>query len=97
MRRDTSLPTEYLLLFQLLGFPEGLRLGLLLLSFNLGSRLVHLLLVAEEDLHEDDVGAEDAYVESKVTNRDNRLLRLEGYVLFEELAMSQKYGNSGRI
>ena len=79
MRCDASLSTQHLLLLHLLGFLQGLRLGSLFLSFNFGSCLVNLLLVAFEDLHEDDVGAEYTYVQRQMTNRDNCLLSLEAY------------------
>ena len=79
MRCDASLSTKHLLLLHLFGFLQGLRLGSLFLSFNFGSCLVNLLLVAFEDLHEDDVGAEYTYVQRQMTNRDNCLLSLEAY------------------
>ena len=76
---DTSLPTQHMLLLNLLSFLKGLLLSSLFLCFDFGCCLIHLLLVAFEDLHEDYVGAKDTYVQSKVTNRDDCLLSLIVY------------------
>ena len=76
---DASLPTQYLLLLHLLSLLKGLLLSSLFLCFNFGSCLVHLLLVAFEDLHEDYVGAKDTYVQNQVTNCDDCMLSLVVY------------------
>lgn len=54
------------------------------MSFNFGSCLVHLFLVAFKDLHEDDVSAENTYVQRQMTNRDNCLFSLEAYGFFDQ-------------